>query len=251
MTKSLLSSAMDIGEQMLCSGAEIYRVEDSMNRILNAYGFKRVDVFIITSSMVISVYDLNDEVYTQTRRIKGTSINLDKLDKLNSLSRMICLNKPEPEKINEELSKINASLHYPVWLNVLATAFIAMAFTLFFGGGFSEASISFVIGVITKIVSYFTDKVKTNILFERFIHSFLICFLAFITVKLSFVTTPDKIIIGNIMYLIPGVGFTNALRDMFKGDIFAGVHRTIESLLLAFSIAAGYIVTVLVFGGSL
>lgn len=30
--------AMDIGEQMLVVGAEVYRVEDSLNRILKAMG---------------------------------------------------------------------------------------------------------------------------------------------------------------------------------------------------------------------
>ena len=56
----------------------------------------------------------------------------------------------------------------------------------------------------------------------------------------------DKVIIGNIMSLVPGIGLTNALRDLFTGDSIAGLLRSIEAVLTALAIAAGYfLVTVL------
>ena len=58
----------------------------------------------------------------------------------------------------------------------------------------------------------------------------------------------DKLIIGNIMTLIPGIGLTNALRDLFTGDSIAGLLRSIEAVLTAFAIAAGYFL-VIVLGG--
>ena len=67
--EKLLDSVMDIGEQMLISGAEVHRVEDSIKRIFDAYGTKRTDVFIITSSIVVTIHT-DDKAYTQTRRIK-------------------------------------------------------------------------------------------------------------------------------------------------------------------------------------
>ena len=51
------------------------------------------------------------------------------------------------------------------------------------------------------------------------------------------------------MALIPGVGFTNAMRDLFMGDSISGVLRTIEAVLLALAIAAGYFSVIYVFGG--
>ena len=53
--KEALICAMDIGEQMLLCGAEIHRVEDSLERMCYALGAKRIDVFIITSSMTVSL----------------------------------------------------------------------------------------------------------------------------------------------------------------------------------------------------
>ena len=87
--RELLSCAMDLGEQMLISGAEVHRVEDSMSRICTALGAVRVDCFIITSSMVITVHSADDRAYTETRRIKSIGTDFDRLDKLNALSRRI------------------------------------------------------------------------------------------------------------------------------------------------------------------
>ena len=51
------------------------------------------------------------------------------------------------------------------------------------------------------------------------------------------------------MTLIPGIGLTIALRDLFVGDSISGVLRCIEAALLALAIASGYIVTTIIFGG--
>ena len=37
----LLNLTTDLGYQLMASGAEIYRVEESMHRVLNAYGLER------------------------------------------------------------------------------------------------------------------------------------------------------------------------------------------------------------------
>ena len=56
MMKDLIGCVMDIGEQMLLCGAEVHRVEDSIERMCHAFEAERVDVFIITSSMVVTVF---------------------------------------------------------------------------------------------------------------------------------------------------------------------------------------------------
>ena len=78
--KEALICAMDIGEQMLLSGAEIGRVEDSIRLICSAYGCCRADVFTITSSIVVSIEDSSRKFYTQSRRITGGKTDLTKLE---------------------------------------------------------------------------------------------------------------------------------------------------------------------------
>ena len=81
----LLSISLDIGEQMLISGAEVHRVEESVSRICYALGAERVDVFIITSSMVVTVHTVDGKTYTESRRIINTTTDFEKIHKLNEL----------------------------------------------------------------------------------------------------------------------------------------------------------------------
>lgn len=78
------------GEVILKSGGEINRVEDTMARMCRAYGFVRTDVFTITSSIVITVYTAGGEILTQTRRIRGYDMNLDRIHQMNQLAREVC-----------------------------------------------------------------------------------------------------------------------------------------------------------------
>ncbi len=248
---NLLDCVMILGEQMLKCGAEVRRVEDSIKRIFDSYGVKRTDVFIITSSMVVTIHTLNGDILTQTRRINDTSTDFEKLHLLNALSRDICTYKFSSEEITEKLQKIKNRKKYPLVLEFLCYAVIALAFTLFFGGTLTQAGVSFAVGGIVRFAIFICDKMVSNKIFTKFIASFFAALLTFFALRLDIIHSVDKIIIGNIMTLIPGIGLTNALRDLFVGDSIAGLLRTIESCIIAIAIAAGYFVVVILTGGAL
>lgn len=248
-TAKLLRVALDIGEKMLISGAEIGRVEDSVKRILMTYDMRRADVFTITSSIVATVTDSEENTITQTRRISKYSTDLDKLHSLNALSRKICAEKPELSQIQKELSEIDGRKVYPFAVQCAAFALIAGAFTIFFGGNFIDAVAAAVIGAVLKVVVYIADKSAVNMVFANVVSSFILCSLAFLCVFIGFGEHVDMIIIGNIMLLIPGIGLTNSIRDIVSGDIMAGMLRFCESVIIAVAIAAGYILSALLLGG--
>lgn len=245
----LFNLAMDIGEQMLVCGAEVHRVEDSLNRIFKAMGAQRVDVFIITSSMVVTARREGEEPFTQTRRIKDTGTDYERLHKLNELSRRICAEMPSAEQISAELSEISRSKGYPRWLICLCYSLIAGVFTLFFGGGIAEAGVSLIVGLTVSFVVILCERISKNKMFAKFVSSLAATVLALVALKIGLIANIDKVIIGNIMTLIPGIGITNAIRDLFVGDSIAGLLRTIEACLTALAIAAGYFAVIFIAGG--
>lgn len=246
--KNLLDCVMDIGEEMLFSGAEVHRVEDSVVRMCTALGATRTDVFIITSSMVVTIHTNDGKTHTQTRRITSSAMDFERLHHLNQLSREICEQKLDENEIRTRLAKAKQCKTYPFWFECLCYAAIAGAFTLFFGGGFLEMLVSFFTGALVRVVILLCNMVITNKIFQKFISAIVATLIAFLAVKLSLVPNVDKIIIGNIMSLIPGIGLTNALRDLFTGDSIAGILRVVEAVLTALAIAAGYFI-VSVLGG--
>lgn len=249
--EKLLSYAMDIGEQMLKSGAEVYRVEESVHRMCRAFGFVKTDVFTSTNSMIVTVEAEDGNPLTQSRRILSISSDFEKLHRLNKLSRKICEKHISGEEIESELNWVVSRKVYPFWLECLAYAVIAGAFTLFFGGNIIEMAVSFFVGATVRFAILLSDKTVNNKMFSKFFSALIATLLAFVAVKTNIIGSVDKVIIGNIMSLIPGIGLTNALRDLFTGDSIAGLLRSIEAVLTALAIAAGYFVVAVLGGISL
>lgn len=249
--EQLLTCALDIGENMLISGAEIGRVEDSIRLICSAYGCLRTDVFTITSSIVVSIEDENRRFYTQTRRITGTQTDLARLDRLNDLSRQICAECPDYETVQARLEELLRQRRYPLWLEVICSAMIGGAFAVFFGGGLADAMVAAVLGAFLRLATFGLNLIHTNQILVNVIATFFLSVLAILAVRWGLGSDANKIIIGNIMLLIPGIALTNSLRDMISGDIMSGLLRFFDAILAAAAIAAGYILAAQLLGGGL
>ena len=154
--------AMTIGEQLLCCGAEVGRVEDTIRRICLAYGASRADVFSITSSIVTTIYGEDFGICTQTRRVPGMSNDLGRLDDLNQLSRYICEYRPKPEEIQKGLEKIRDKQGYSFKTQILIYAVISGSFSVFFGGDVNDMIASALIGIALKLFEAFVKKGALN-----------------------------------------------------------------------------------------
>ena len=248
--EQLLTCALDIGEQMLVSGAEIGRVEDSIRHICSAYGCGRTDVFTITSSIVVSIEDADRKFYTQTRRITATKTDLTRLDKLNALSRRICAAKPGFDRVQEELKELCSQKTYQLWLEALASALIAGSFAVFFGGSWLDGLASAALGLALRYITWALQKARLNQIFTNVVASFLLCFSSIVLTRAGIGHDVNMIIIGGIMLLIPGIALTNSLRDMISGDIMSGMLRFFDAVLVAAAIAAGFILAASMLGGA-
>ncbi len=246
--KHILEVAIDISSLMLECGAEIYRVEDSINRICKAYGAKRVDVFAIPSSIIATIYFEDEDAVTLSRRISFKDTNLDRVDHLNNLSRYICNNTPDYTSVKEMISIIMTRKQYKNIYIVLTHAIVPAIFCLFFGGTIIEAGYSMIAGVIICYLLKCLNYLKANILFTNIICGAIGALVAVIIYKLGLVQNYDKMIIGSIMLLVPGLILTTSMRDFMLGDIVAGMLRLIEALMIATGIAIGVAIILSLFG---
>lgn len=245
MKKQLLRNMLDLGEAMLISGAEIHRVEDSLSRVGKNFGAVSTDVFVLTSVINITVIFDDGIQETQTRRIlKSTSTDFTKLEELNS----ICRNSAymSISEFEENLKKITMQKRKEIKI-FIGSILAAFAFVMFFGGTVIDASVA---GVFA-IVVYFLQKyfVSPNKVVFYFITALLIG-IAIYGIKIVLpMLNVDKVIIGDIMLLIPGVAITNAMRDIVIGDTVSGIIKFAESLLWAVSLAGGFMLAMAVMGG--
>jgi len=166
--------------------------------------------------------------------------DLNKLDELNQLSRLICEKRPGPDFIKEELEKIRNGKRYSTGVQILIYALISGSFSIFFGGDLNDMAASAIIGVLLKITESLMKKSAVNPLITALVCSSAGGFFANLIVLSGIGHHIDLISIGNIMLLIPGLAFTNAIRDMFSGDTITGAIRFMESVLQAIIIALGF-----------
>ena len=251
MTEKTMGLVMEIAQQMVESGAEIGRVEESIIRICQAYGCVRTDAYATLSSMIVTAETEDGCFYTQSRRIKQTAPDMERLHRLNGLVRYLSDYAPADDYIVARLEEIRRLKPYPFGIQVLFNSLIAGSFCLFFGGrDFLEILFSFLIGAAVGVIGKGLDQIRSNRILSRFVCSLFAGLSALALLRIGWIGTVDNIIIGNIMSLIPGTGLTNALRDLFTGDTITGILRLMEALLLASAIALGFLASVYVTGGA-
>ena len=128
---------------------------------------------------------------------------------------------------------------YSFRVQLLAYAITCSTFTLFFGGTLLDACCALLIGPLIKIVSSHLSRFRTNPFFITILCSLMCAFLTTFACDLGIGQQVDKIIIGLVMTLVPGVAITNSVRDVIAGDFIAGQTKMTEALLTATSIALG------------
>lgn len=240
LTQQELSAALDLGERLLRCGAEVSRVEDTITRICRAYGAARVDVFTITSSIVVTAFDAAGTPVTQTRRLGPQALDLTALSELNALSRRICAQKPGADSVRAALGSIDALPQYGFWQQLCIFALISGSFSLFFGGSLPDAAAAAVIGMLIKVARTGLDRLRINPLISLLLCSLMGGFCAHAAVAAHLAQSAGSISIGNVMLLIPGIALTNAIRDMFSGDTISGLLRFSEALISSAAVAWGF-----------
>lgn len=238
-TTQLLEVAVQIGQRLLECGAETYRVEESVQRICLAYGACDVHVFAVPTSIVATVERCGEPPLTRACRIRNRYVNLDRIDLLNALTRDLCAKPQGYDAVRSRLHGIGTAPSYGRWTMRLGFGAIAAFFTLLFGGDAVSAAAAFAIGFWLKIVLDALERLEVNSMFANIVGGALISASAAAMAWLGILESYDRVIVGSIMTLVPGLAITNSMRDLIAGDFLAGITRFSEALLIGASIAAG------------
>ena len=235
----LLETATDIGYRLAMSGAETFRVEESINRIMATYGISS-EVFAIPNYLMVSIETPEGKPMTRMRRIGYHGNDLDSVEKYSDLSRRICSAKPAPQEAANWMHETDrARITYNLPGKLLGHFLGAAGYAVFFGGDLIDALCAGFCGVLVGLINRFTDKLKVNPFFSTIAASFLMAIAAYALGALNISGNPDSVIIGTLMILVPGLLFTNAMRDIIFGDTNSGVNRIVQVLLIAAAIALG------------
>lgn len=235
----LLDLATDLGYELAMCGAETFRVEESINRVLAAYGLE-AEAFAIPNYLIVSIQSKDGTPVTRMRRIGHHGNDLDSVELYSSLSRAICTERPSPEEALRWLDEVRRRRRHFSGAGRLAGDFLgALGFGLFFGGGWVDGLCAGICGMLVGFVNKVLDDMKANPFFRTIAASFLMALFAYLLGAAGIVRNSDAVTIGALMLLVPGLLFTNAMRDIIYGDTNSGINRIVQVLLVAVAIALG------------
>jgi len=237
--KDILKLSVFAGEIMLKNGAEVYRVEDSMTRILKHFNFEIAESFVTVTAIVATIEDKNAGIITLCRRITSRTNNLEKLVLVNQFSRDICENKIKLDDAFDILNTIDQKPAYNKNLLILATAITSFGFAIMFDGNIHDAVAAFITSASVDFLKRKLFKRKSFNMILDLTSGFLIGIIAMLLMTLKIGTNFDIIIVSAVMVYLPGLLLTNGIRDIYAEDFLSGSAKFVNALLISISLATG------------
>ena len=236
----LIKTAMSAGELMLCSGAETYRVEDTMYHILKtADNLEMSEVLVVMTGITASVKVKGEKVVTLVKRVESRENNLSRVVSVNDISRRYCGGELSLQAAYEELNSLKKKEYRRLSYSI-ATVAVCVGFSLFFGGGIWEVVSSLIVGAFLAFCIEAVRDLKVHAFIEDVFSSMGIAMAsAVMKIMLGGRMDIDIVIISCIMPLVPGMTITNAARDTLRGDYLSGIARMLEAFIKAAGIAIG------------
>lgn len=238
-SRKILDLAISTGETLLKSGGEIYRVQETVGRILEAYGIKNYNVFVVTNGIFATVHEQEADASSMVRYVTIGDVNLQMIEDINQLSREICDGSCDMERAYERLKYYKGKKGPRKSSLILAGGLAGASFCYLFGGRPYDSVISFFLGMLLELFLITASRHHTSKFILNIIGSGIVTAGSLVLYMTGMGIWFDKVIIGGIIPLVPGVSLTMAIRDLFGGDYLSGSIRLIDALLTAMCIAIG------------
>lgn len=241
--KKMIFFALDSGKLLLESGAETYRVDNTIWHILNSRDIK-CEAFVIPTGILLSATSKDNYIFSYFTRVYSISTDLRKITGVNELSRDFTSSDMTVEQAFARLEKIkNTKIYSPAARYVLGAAGASLT-SMLLGGNTPTFILSFIATSATLIAIDYV-KILLNSFVVNIAGGFVAAMTAFLLAMFSdfmglpFLLKPDLAIAGALMVMVPGVAITNAVRDSITGDYVSGMTRTLDAIVTALSIALG------------
>ncbi|MDD3251600.1 MAG: threonine/serine exporter family protein [Lachnospiraceae bacterium] len=237
--REVLLLALQAGRILLENGAEIFRVEDTVYRICHAYGLYSANAFVLSNGIFLTSGDEEETQFAKVLQIPVNHANLSRVAEVNQLSRRIEAQQCSIETVRQELERIEQLPEFPQIVQILAAGIGGSCFCLMFGGAIPDFICSFLIGALLQLYLLKLGRRYFSKIVCYLLGGALVTLLSIFCYLMKLGPHLDAMMIGGIILMVPGMAFTNAIRDMADGDYISGSVRMLDAVLVFFCIAMG------------
>ena len=203
LRRRIMDFIMAAGQTLLENGAEVFRVEQTMEIMARSFHLREFHVYVLTNGIFASA---GTAEISEVRNVPVRTTHLGRVAAVNELSRQIAQTGMTLDEAESRLV-LARQLPFPKdHVQLLSGLCGAFCFAMMFGGNLRSALAAAGAGLVAS----------------WYLH-----------------TSASHAIIGTLMILTPGIAFTMGIRDFVQGDYLSGTIRMIDALLIAASIAIG------------
>lgn len=237
--RETLLLALQAGRILLENGAEIFRVEDTVYRLCQYYGLKSASVFVLSNGIFLTSGDEEETQFAKVQQIPVNNANLSRVAEVNQLSRRIEAGCCTLEEAREELTRIEHMPGFPPPLQIICAGIAGACFSFMFGGNLQDFICSFFIGILLQLYLMRIGKPNFSKIVCNIVGGAWVTVLSILCYRLNLGPHLEAMMIGGIILMVPGMAFTNGIRDMADGDYISGSVRMMDAVLVFFCIAMG------------
>lgn len=241
--EQILDITIQAGEIMLRNGAETSRVEETMSHMARALGAVKTESFVIPTGVFLTVTDGNGRTSTLMRRVHDRTINLDRIAKVNELSRRLADRRIDYETVYCHLMRISRErTGFSLLPSMLASGVVGGTAAILLNAGVWESLAAFVTALIVRYIAHIVSRLHGVTFIFEFLGSMTAALVGMQLRHIWPAINPDIVVVGGIMPLVPGIAITNAIRDVIAGDLLSGLSRGLEAALTAVAVSMGVVI---------
>ena len=211
--RRIMDFIMAAGQTLLENGAEVFRVEQTMEIMARSFHLREFHVYILTNGIFASA---GTAEISEVRNVPVRTTHLGRVAAVNELSRQIAAGGLTLDEAEAQLARAQR-IPFPndrVQLGagvagLAASSYLLLCERLNLPGGFRKITTASLITLVCLPLCHLLG------------------------------TEASHAIIGTLMILTPGIAFTMGIRDFVQGDYLSGTIRMIDALLVAACIAIG------------
>lgn len=243
MEENALEVASLAGHILLENGAEIARVEETMERIASHYGEESENFFVLSNG----IFTTGESGYAKVEFIPFKGAQLERVVEVNQISRDIACDRYTLAEARQKLLEVRSNPAKPKLEQIIGSAVGSAGFCMIFGGGLLDAAAAFVVGALLWTFVVFVSVPYLSKILGNIAGGVVASLLCLLFHKVGFGISLGNMIVGSLIPLIPGVAFTNGIRDLADEDYIAGATRLLDALMVFFCIAAGVVITFMIY----
>lgn len=237
--EEVLDLALMAGHILLENGAEIYRVEETIDRICGYYGVNSENAFVLSNGIFLTAGSARESFFAKVQHIPVSGTHLNKVAAVNQLSREIVEGRHTIQDAYRILEEIRTMPGKKRWMQTLASGVGSAAFCIFFGGTFGDSLAAFAAGICLYLYVLWLSVPHLSKIVGNIGGGALVTVVCCLLYLMGVGENLNFMMIGTIMPLVPGVAFTSSIRDVADGDYISGSVRMLDALLVFFCIAIG------------